>query len=190
MSYKEEFIKLYCIQRLNSWESIHGKEKGESIDELKKKFKTISGYLSSKIGCPVDEVNVYFTQLKDQIAEIQEIYNICSKERAEGFGGFEKFYNWYREQPQKCHYCGTSQDDLRKLFDPERKIFKPQKEAWKNGTLQIERRDSDGGYCESNCVLACILCNNAKSDLISEDDFIKYFANPVREYLTQKITEL
>jgi len=48
--------------------------------------------------------------------------------------------------------------------------------------LQIERKDPDGDYCADNCEFACVICNNAKSDMISADDFTTYFVSGIKEY--------
>ncbi|GAG98234.1 unnamed protein product, partial [marine sediment metagenome] len=39
--------------------------------------------------------------------------------------------------------------------------------------LEIDRKDNQKGYAEENCVLACALCNNAKSDKFSGEEFRK-----------------
>ena len=51
-----------------------------------------------------------------------------------------------------------------------------------SGELQIERKDPDGDYCHDNCEFACVICNNAKSDMISAEDFKKFFVPGIKEY--------
>lgn len=51
-----------------------------------------------------------------------------------------------------------------------------------SGELQIERKDPDGDYCADNCEFACVICNNAKSDMISAEDFKKFFVPGIKEY--------
>ena len=45
-----------------------------------------------------------------------------------------------------------------------------------------ERKDPDGDYCADNCEFACVICNNAKSDMISAEDFKKFFVPGIKEY--------
>ncbi|MBF7047814.1 hypothetical protein IY804_06995 [Campylobacter volucris] len=48
--------------------------------------------------------------------------------------------------------------------------------------MQIERLDPDKGYNEENCVLACCICNNAKSDMINTENFKKYFGKHIKSF--------
>lgn len=123
---------------------------------------------------------------KEHSDDIKKIKSLFTKKRAEGFGSITFFYDWYKKQPQHCRYCGVSQDELRELFTQEKatKIL-PLNQAKKrsSGTLEIERRDSENNeYSPENCILACPLCNNAKSNLIDEDNWMSLFVEPMREY--------
>lgn len=52
-----------------------------------------------------------------------------------------------------------------------------------SGTLEIERRDSSSNsYSRDNIILACPLCNNAKSNLIDEKNWRELFVEPMRKY--------
>lgn len=46
----------------------------------------------------------------------------------------------------------------------------------------LKRKYPDGDYCDSNCEFACVICNNAKSDMISAEDFTKFFVPGIKEY--------
>ncbi|WP_165864990.1 agmatine deiminase family protein [Rufibacter latericius] len=51
-------------------------------------------------------------------------------------------------------------------------------------SLELERIDSKTNlYTEENCALACYLCNNHKSDVITKDEHKAYFAKPIRRYV-------
>ncbi|PWI46423.1 hypothetical protein CEE45_16900 [Candidatus Heimdallarchaeota archaeon B3_Heim] len=39
--------------------------------------------------------------------------------------------------------------------------------------MELERKDNAKGYSKENCVLSCSLCNNAKSDKFTEEEFRK-----------------
>lgn len=110
-------------------------------------------------------------------AELKAVKARFNKKRAEGFKTFANFHKWFVAQPQKCHYCGVSQADLKRLFD--KKVCSKKFSA----SLHIERKDSSKTYAENNCVFACALCNNAKSDMINEANFKKYFAPKIREFI-------
>ena len=111
-------------------------------------------------------------------AKLKAARSKCGKERLAGFKGFANFYKWHSLQEPKCHYCGTSQDELNELF--ERGLVSSKKFG---ATLHIERKHPDKGYNADNCVLACSLCNNAKSDMISAANFKQYFAKSVRDFV-------
>lgn len=46
----------------------------------------------------------------------------------------------------------------------------------------LKRKYPDGDYCHDNCEFACVICNNAKSDMISAEDFTKFFVPGIKEY--------
>ena len=41
----------------------------------------------------------------------------------------------------------------------------------RGGTLEVDRKDNTKGYEIDNCVLACAVCNNAKSDKFTYEEF-------------------
>jgi len=178
---QDKFIEIYCIKRLNCWEAIAEEEKSD-IETMKKTYKKIDNYLSEKCGSSPQEIKEFYKL--PLLDEINTVFTKFTSDRKTGFKTFENFYLWFSNQPKNCHYCKTSEVDLIKLFN---NVFKPKKEAWKNGTLQIEKKEPDKGYIPENCVLACVLCNNAKSDLITDKDFEVYFAEPMRLYLLEQI---
>jgi hypothetical protein len=124
----------------------------------------------------------------------KEPYRLCRnrapKERVKEFGGFEKFCLWYMTQEKKCEYCGISEKQLVDLRDIKRggNLTLNNAEKRKYGYLEIEKRDPKKGYSKDNVVLACPFCNNAKSNLISEKDWIKYFAPVMKEYIEDQLS--
>ena len=119
----------------------------------------------------------------DEYDNIRAIRKRFTQKRKDGFKTFAKFYAWHNTQAQKCYYCGTSQDELNKLFGKELIESKKFSES-----LHIERKDSNKGYSENNCVLACALCNNAKSDMISDENFKAYFGDKMREFIADLLS--
>lgn len=127
-------------------------------------------------------------ELRKQIARSNQLFN--ARQNNENFIAFREigkrgFYEWFAAHPKECYYCGIEEHKLSKLFDYETGILETKR--GRGRTLELERRDAKNNiYSSENCVLACYLCNNHKSDLISEEDFLKYFAKPIREYLEEK----
>jgi len=67
-----------------------------------------------------------------------------------------------------------------KYNQPDREYKKAPKRS--SGTLEIERLDSSVGYSEKNMILACPLCNNAKSNLIDEISWRELFVPAMKAY--------
>lgn len=110
------------------------------------------------------------------------------------FKFFEKagkrvFFEWYRKQPRKCGYCGIEESKLEKIFAKEHGIINTKR--GRGQSLALERLNSESNESnETNCILACYICNNHKSDLISEEDFREFFNQNIRNYLESKFIKL
>ena len=173
-------------------------------DEIAQKVKEKLEEKGAKIESKVTVDNYYFYKLQSLNLEItkddlkafndywDKLNNKITKERIDGFGGKDKFIDWYMNQGDKCYYCGITQGELNTLFEKKLIISKKFSPA-----LQVERKispkdesDKENLYNQDNCVLACCLCNNAKSDMILEKDFIKYFAKPMSDFLRDKLKEV
>lgn len=160
-----------------------------------------------------DEIKQFLEKNQDEINnEIRDAKARYSslKSRIKKNGGFEfkEFYKWYKEQEKSCHYCGTAEKVLKELFpkkdeDNQQDTDKAQsvkahkiksKKKSFTGTLHIDRLNPNLGYKPNNCVFACALCNNAKSDMINAENFKKYFGEKMSEFLTalhnDKITNI
>ena len=64
----------------------------------------------------------------------------------------------------KCHYCGIEENDFLDIWEP----FYGGK---RGRILEVDRKDNSLGYDVENCVLACAVCNNAKSDKFTYEEF-------------------
>ena len=76
----------------------------------------------------------------------------------------------YKRDGKKCHYCGIAERD----FIPIWGKFYTKKNSSKKGRgerLELERKDNGEGYSVKNCVLACAICNNAKSNIFTCEEF-------------------
>ena len=78
----------------------------------------------------------------------------------------------------KCHYCGIEESDFTKLWG---KFYGLKKRGIR---LEIDRKDAvvkkgkkiikvERRHTRENCVLACALCNMAKSNMFTYDEFKK-----------------
>ena len=135
-------------------------------------------------------------QAKNCIQAIYERFNTKRNSQKEKehpvdvFGDdFDAFFAWWCEKTpeggiRKCCYCEVDEDTVRAAFAKDEKdecVISSKKQSF-SGELQIERKDPNGNYCADNCDFACVICNNAKSDMISEDDFKKFFVPGIKEY--------
>ncbi len=128
--------------------------------------------------------------LRDKISRARALYKSRAKSANDGkfYFGFSTaviFYNWFKTQPEECMYCGIEAHKLRRIFDKDNGVLRTKR--GRGRVLELERIDSNiSDYSEANCGLACYICNNHKSDLISKEDYIKHFRKPVFEYLNEK----
>lgn len=126
---------------------------------------------------------------KDCIQAIYERFNTKRNSQKEKehpvdvFGDdFEAFFAWWCEKTpedgiRRCCYCEVDEKALKDAFDL--KIISSKKRSF-SGEVQIERKDPNGDYSADNCEFACVICNNAKSDMISEGDFTKFFVPGIK----------
>lgn len=73
----------------------------------------------------------------------------------------------YKRDGKKCYYCGIKEEDFIRIWG---KFYGGKTRGKK---LEVDRRDNDKGYTLENCVLACPICNNAKSDKFTDEEFKK-----------------
>jgi hypothetical protein len=84
----------------------------------------------------------------------------------------------YERDGHVCHYCGIQEADFLRLWGKFYGL------PYRGQTLEVERKETvvikgngivriDREYTLENCVLACALCNMAKSDMFTYDEFKK-----------------
>lgn len=127
---------------------------------------------------------------KDDLKYIYDRFKKKQDDYKDAFNGsFEAFLAWWcKKTPEdgirKCYYCKIDEDTLRAAFDKNDKnegVISSKKRSF-SGELQIERKNPNEKYCDDNCEFACVICNNAKSDMISEGDFKDFFVPGIKEY--------
>ena len=89
----------------------------------------------------------------------------------------------YERDGEKCHYCGIAEDDFCKIWGDT--FYGGIKRGRK---LEIDRKDNVSDYDMTNCVLACAICNMAKSDKFTFEEFIRVGA-VIREIWQEKIRD-
>lgn len=176
MTKEEQYLEYFSFKKINEWKKVEEEERGTtdlSAKEAKEKFKNIANYIGYKIKISDKEANELSRKLSYEIKNIQAIYKIYSKNRANGFNDFKFFYNWYNKQDRKCYYCGIDEHKVADLF--EKKILKSKRR--RGDRLEIDKKDPNGLYSEENCVLSCYFCNNDKSDIFDDIEYVKFFQN-------------
>lgn len=70
----------------------------------------------------------------------------------------------YSRDGKCCYYCEIKEED----FIPTWGVFY----KGRGKRLELERKDSEKGYNTLNCILACAICNNAKSNKFTYKEFL------------------
>ncbi|MBL7688115.1 MAG: hypothetical protein JNJ49_08765 [Bdellovibrionaceae bacterium] len=105
---------------------------------------------------------------------------------------YDSFCAWFSDQfavqNGACFYCRTSQLDISRLLDAG--LLKS-KRATRGRSLEVDRINArENAYDPTNCVLACYLCNNDKSDIVSSEDYLRFFAKPKGDYLKHLLARI
>jgi 5-methylcytosine-specific restriction endonuclease McrA len=74
----------------------------------------------------------------------------------------------YKRDGKKCHYCGIPEEYFYEVWTT--KFYGTGKRGQR---LEIDRKEFSECYEPENCVLACAICNMAKSDQFTYDEFLK-----------------
>ncbi|ADG92665.1 hypothetical protein Arnit_1002 [Arcobacter nitrofigilis DSM 7299] len=158
------FIELYCFEQLKYLE------------------------IEKELNISRSEVQQLYDSCKERISDMQIIkrkYNNKKDLEEFKFSDFKEFYNWYKRQPNNCCYCGITQEDAIKS-----KVYDNLKRKTRGISLEIERvitfPKKDNVYSVSNCRLACHVCNNAKSDFFTVEDF-KLIAKGINNFWSNKL---
>jgi len=151
--------------------------------------------ISDEHGIPREQLSNWWNEgeeLRNEIKRANQLFN--GRIGKEEFSEFEllgkrAFYEWFVGLPKICAYCGIEEHKLQKIFNKDNGLLKTKR--GRGRILELERRDSETNkYSPDNCVLACYICNNHKSDLITEDEHLKYFAPAIKQYLDDKFSEI
>ena len=83
------------------------------------------------------------------------------------------FYNWFiKEEAKGCHYCNLQLNQVKDFLEFEKKK-KGHKRKNRGKSFEVDRKNHISKYKRKDCILACYMCNNAKSDLYEYDEFLE-----------------
>ena len=96
----------------------------------------------------------------------QIYWQLKYRSKGNGLISRENFERWYDIQPKTCYYCDIPEDLLGLLVSHTPLHHKPKR-------LSIDRKDPNSDYIEENMVLACYVCNMAKSNIFDDIEMRK-----------------
>lgn len=179
MSINDRYFKLCYTERIHEFAKIDEYKKW-TVGTARTKYKTLDEFYQTELEINQKELN----HLRTDFKRFNDLYSrYFNEQRKELFEKPKPFLEWYDKQKESCNYCGITQSELHtivKLRDGKLTLNKKTKRS--KGTLEIEKLNANLGYTFKNCVLSCPFCNNAKSNLISEDDWRAFFVPAMKEY--------
>jgi len=185
------YFELRFINKITNWKNIASYENmEESVIRTKFKGRKIADYILEKINSTLDMELTSLDNIITYFEEYKKWYTLYhNDERDIFFSTPVELVQWFEGQKNKCGYCGITQSTLHNIVKIRGdSLTLNNKTKRSKGTLEIERKtpadneDKDKGYRYNNCILACPLCNNAKSNLIDENCWRKLFVKPIQEY--------
>ena len=102
---------------------------------------------------------------------------ITHREKRKLYFTIDEFVGWYNAQPKICVYCGLTEEEFIKAFQPHYKR--------KMKRLTVDRKNNEEGYALDNIVLACHRCNSIKSDWFTYDEMKEV----AKKYIIPRIEE-
>ena len=159
------------------------KENSARIEHIKSRITKarIAGFGGWKEYVPSDSKKLKEYEQNLSKSNKEKFYECCRV-------GKERFITWYvenyyeKEEKTTCCYCGVTEQNCADFFKSHRT-----KRDSRGLHLEIERKDSQSNlYEKENCALACYICNNAKSDFISEADFREYVVPGIQKFWKSK----
>ncbi len=151
-------------------------------------FKKVDDYFNSENDKGLNRNRVLV--IKESIQKIRNRFNsIKARDESAFEDSFVEFLEWWCDQSangkMKCFYCEATEDEIRIAKETGR-IIESDKASF-NTFFHIDRIDSkDHHYNKTNCVFACVLCNNAKSDMIDAENFKDYFGTAMHNFWNGK----
>ncbi|MGD9992671.1 MAG: hypothetical protein AB7S69_05175 [Salinivirgaceae bacterium] len=179
MNLNDKYFELCYTKRIHEFAKIDQYKKWTS-GLARKKYFSLDAFYEDELGINSDRLN----QIKVEFKEYQVLYSrYFNEQRRELFENPEKLIKWYNKHNESCAYCGITQKELHKIVKNRNgNLTLNQKTKRSKGTLEIEKLNPSVGYTYDNSVLCCPFCNNAKSNLISEEDWRINFVPAMKNY--------
>jgi 5-methylcytosine-specific restriction endonuclease McrA len=182
---EEKYFNLVFQEKICTYERIDAFKvwgKGTASN----KFDLIDDFYKQELEIDLRNENKTIRDLKIRFQRYQELNNAYNNEdRKNIFSDPDKIVKWFESEGNKCGYCGISQDQLHEVVKKRNgNLTLNAKKKRSKGTLEIERLNPslEQGYQFGNIILACPLCNNAKSNLIDEASWRELFVPSMRKY--------
>lgn len=175
----DKYFELCYIRRIHEFSKID-KYKNWASGKARETYHSLDSFYQSELNIEKDKL----VELRGEFKSFNDLYaKYFNEQRKELFYDPKKLLEWHNKQNDCCNYCGITQSELSRIVQSRRgNLTLNQKTKRSKGTLEIEKLDPNNGYTYENSVLSCPFCNNAKSNLISEDDWRKFFAPAMRNY--------
>lgn len=113
--------------------------------------------------------------------QLKEWYKSKVRKNISGFIDYEDFREWYYSKDKSCHYCGLTEQDSQRivhngLLTSNRFPLGGKTSAGVNRGywLEVDKKNPKGIYSRENCELTCYFCNNDKSDVFSESQYMEF----------------
>lgn len=179
MDIKERYIDLCYKKRIHEFAKIDFYKKW-TLGVARLKYKSLDEFYQNELEISQDVLN----QIRAEFKKFNDLYSkYFNEQRQELFENPKEFLEWFDKNKESCNYCGITQFELHKIVKSRSgKLTLNQKTKRSKGTLEIEKLDPNLGYTFNNSVLSCPFCNNAKSNLISEDDWRAFFVPAMKNY--------
>jgi hypothetical protein len=139
--------------------------------------------------------NIIWTYMPKSKAQLLKWYKNKVDKLISGFIDENDFLCWYDENIKntKCAYCGLSEQDSQKLVHEGKvkslrfPIYGTISSGVNRGYwLEIDRKIPTGNYSKENCNPSCYFCNNDKSDVFTDSEYLEFYqdrANFLRRLL-------
>ncbi|MBC5992420.1 hypothetical protein [Pontibacter cellulosilyticus] len=179
MSLSEKYYELCYTRRIHEYSKID-QYKNWPQGQACKIYGSLARFYQDELNINSDQLN----QLRTKFKRFNKLYSKYFNEHRKAlFEDPEKLLEWYDRQNDSCNYCGTTQSVLHKIVKRRNGNLTLNKKTKRSkGTLEIEKLDPSKDYTYENSVLSCPFCNNAKSNLISEEDWRRFFAPAMKDY--------
>ncbi len=125
--------------------------------------------IKADLSLTTEQFNNLKKSLSTEIEIARKVRQVYLRKKVKSLS-IQKFYEWWTQQEKKCCYCDITPDQLVIIFE---KLKDRNKRPTRGKSLELDRRISNESYNEiDNLFFCCYMCNNAKSDFFTHEQFI------------------